>query len=324
MPFSNFPKGFSGGITIQGMPIAMLFATSQAANTNTAKTGVYFVDSTYGADGNDGTYQKPLATSGRAWALASANDIIMLKPNHTDNISSATDVDGAWSVAGVSVIGLGVGTQRPTITLDTATTATVNVSAANIAVRNVVFTGNFAAIASLFTLTTAKGFTVSDCVIQDTSSSLGFLAVITTSTTSNAADQLSFVGNKVVLKATTGAVLLASVLGTNDMWTINDNFYISATTGTGAVIPIAAGKILTNLEMNNNKLSLQMTTGVTTGILITTNGSTNSGWITRNLIQSLDATTEILVTASSGFLFSQNYYSAVSDLSGYLLPAADA
>ena len=65
-------------------------------------------------------------------------------------------------------------------------------------------------------------------------------------------------------------------------------------------------------------------TGNTAGILVTTNGTTNSGVICRNFAQSLDATSEILATASSGFIFFNNYYSGAADKSGYLLPAADA
>jgi hypothetical protein len=73
-----------------------------------------------------------------------------------------------------------------------------------------------------------------------------------------------------------------------------------------------------------NIMSFVGATNATTGTMITTDGTTNSGMISRNLIQSLDATSEILVTASSGFLFSQNYSSAVADKSGYLLPAGDS
>jgi hypothetical protein len=81
--------------------------------------------------------------------------------------------------------------------------------------------------------------------------------------------------------------------------------------------------VLTDFLCDSNRFILQMAAGVTTGILVTTDQSTNSGMISNNFIQSLDATTELLVTASSGFVFFQNFYSGAADASGRLLPAAD-
>src|SRR5256885_14553955 len=87
---ANFPKGFSGGVSIQGLPVLTTYATS-AGPANTINSGVYWVDSVYGNDsvgggGLGGTYVNPLKTVARAIALAKANDIIMIKPNHTESI----------------------------------------------------------------------------------------------------------------------------------------------------------------------------------------------------------------------------------------------
>jgi hypothetical protein len=322
MSLSSFPGGFNTGLSVRGMPLTQTFATSFGP-TQQANTGVWWVDSVNGS-GTIGSYTQPVASLARALQLAKTNDVIVLKPGHTETISTATATAGAWNVTGLQIIGLGTGARRPTITLDTATTATINVSAASISVSNVIFVANFLNIASLFTLTTAKDFVVDSCLIKDTSSVLNFVNIVTTSATSNANDGLTLNNNKITLLHTTAVNKLVSALGTHDSVTISNNIYTAATTDTGAVIPIAAGKVLTNSNVLNNIFSLQQTTGVTTGILITTNGTTNSGMIAGNFIQGLDATSEILVTASSGFLFSQNYYSGAADKSGYLLPAADA
>lgn len=253
--------------------------------------------------------------------VAGRGDVIYLMPGHTESISSATAL--TLSVAGVQIIGLGTGGTRPTITLDTANTATINVTAANITIKNVIFIANFLAVAAAFTLTTAKDFQLINCEFRDTSASLNFIAIVVVATTSNAADGLLIDSCKFFLLATSGAIKIASALGTNDRWTIKGNYWSTPTTNAGAVLPIAAGKILTNFLLLNNRFNLVNATGTSTGYLITTNGSTNTGLIDGNIDFALP-TTPLQVTASSGFVYGANYHSDTADLSGYLLPAADS
>lgn len=176
------------------------------------------------------------------------------------------------------------------------------------------------------TITTVTRFFAKDsCSIRDTSAALNFLTVEKLSTTDNASDGVSLTNSEIISLVVTGVVNLLTPSGNCARAKIAGNYYRASTTDTGAcVAPIAAGKVLTDLVCDGNSINVQQTTGVTTGILITTNGTTNSGRISNNNIQGLDATTEILVTASSGFVFSNNWYSGAADKSGYLLPAADA
>lgn len=264
------------------------------------------------------------ATIAAAVALctASGSDKIALMPGHTETISSATAL--TMSIAGVTVYSLGTGADRATITLDTATTATINVTAASVKFKNVIFIANFAGIASAFTTTTAKDFVLENCEFRDTSVVLNFVAIVTTSTTTAAADGLSLVNCKRIGLGADSNTTIISALGTNDRVSITDGYFTHAATTDGGLIIIATGKILTNLEINGPKCNFTGATGSTGGILITTNGSTNTGYINGCRVWSLDATTEILVTASSGFKFGLNYYSGTADKSGYLLPAADA
>lgn len=180
-------------------------------------------------------------------------------------------------------------------------------------------------LASATITTVTKYFALDQCSVRDTSASLNFLVIEKLSTTDNASDGLSITNSEIIQSATSGACNLLTPSGSTDRVSIIGNTYTAKTTGTGACIaPIAAGKVLTNLLLDQNIINVQMAQALATALLITTNGSTNSGMISRNLIQALDDTTEILVTASSGFIFSQNYYSGVADKSGYLLPAADS
>lgn len=255
-------------------------------------------------------------------AVAARGDMIIVLPGFTQTVSTATAA--AWNISGVRIVGLGIGGLRPTITLDTATTSTITVSKDNIIVENFIFVANFAAIASCFTLTTAKDFQAINCEFRDTSAILNFVAIVTTATTSNVTDGLTLTNCKRIgLGADTNTTII-SALGTNDRVMITGGYFTHAAVTDGGLIIIATGKILTNMEINGAKCNFTGSASSTGGILITTNGSTNTGYIDACRIWSLDATTEILVTASSGFKFGLNYYSGTADKSGYLLPAADA
>lgn len=280
------------------------------------------LDQIYKTD-NDGLVRNYTTLSAASSAAtANAGDVILVLPLHTETISSSTAL--TLSKAGVTIVGLGSGNNRPTITLDTATSATINVTAANITIKNIIFVANFAAIVSCFTTTTAKDFALLGCEFRDTTAILNFVNIVDTNATTNDTDGLRIEDCKRIGLGATSATTIVKMDGTNDRLSIKRNYFTHAAVTAAGLMPIATGKVVTNAEIDSNIFNLTGATGATTGILITTDGTTNSGYLVRNFIQSLDATTEILVTASSGFVFSQNFYSGVADKSGYLLPSADA
>lgn len=255
-------------------------------------------------------------------STASQGDVILVLEGHAETVSSATAT--AFDKAGVTVLGLGKGNQRPTITMGTGTDTTIAVSAAGVTVQNCVFVANYAAVVAPFTVGNATDFALLNCEFRDSASNLNFVNIVDTDATSNHADGLRIEDCKRVGAGATTNTTVVKMDGTNTRVSIKRNYVRHAATTGGGVMIIATGKVVTDLEMTDNVCLLTGATNQTTGILITTDGSTNSGMIARNLVQGLDATTEILVTASSGFSFSQNYYSGAADASGYLLPAADS
>lgn len=321
MGLSNYPNGFNNGLTVRGMPIQIGYPGRVFFLNNTSVLAPQGIG---GSDSNPGTYQKPFLTLAGALlqCAASRGDIIMVMPGHAETVSSSTAL--SMNVAGVLVVGLGTGALRPKWTLDTATTATINITAAQVGFINCLFLANFAAVAACFTLTTAKDFALVDCECRDTSSILNFVTIVTTAATSNAADGLWLERTNRFGAGATNASCLVKMVGTNDRPLIRDCYVTHTATTDAGLMPISTGKIITNAIIDRNVLNLVGSTGATTGTCITTDGTTNSGIFCRNFVQSLDATTEILVTASSGLIFDQNYSSAVADKSGYLLPAADA
>lgn len=388
---SNYPGGFANGLIVRGLPIlqsqpGQVFWLSNSSNVQQGEVA--------GSDTNHGTFNRPFASLNAALAqcLGGNGDILLVKPQHAETVSSSTALNLACS--DVAIVGLGGGASRPSLTLDTATSSTIGVTGNNISIQNFQILANFAGIAAAIThsqasvtasivggtmtvtaagsgtlytgntisgtgvtpgtvilgqqtgttggvgvysvsgsqtvtsttvTTLTKFFAMDNVSIRDTSASLNFLVTVKLSTTDNASDGLSITNSEIISSVTTGICNLITASGTTDRIKLVGNTYTAKTTDTGASqIAIATGKICTNLIMDQNLISTQQTQSLATGILITTNGTTNSGNITRNQIWSLDDTTEILVTASSGFRFGQNFYSGVADKSGYLLPAADS
>jgi len=124
---SSFPNGFTHGVTIKGTPIL-----------NVHSRRVFWVDSN-GAGNKNGSYKSPVQTLDAAANLCVANrgDIIMIKAGHSESLTADSAVD--LDVAGVTVIGLGNGEDRPVFTFTTATAADFKIAAANVAIQNLVF-----------------------------------------------------------------------------------------------------------------------------------------------------------------------------------------
>lgn len=94
---------------------------------------------------------------------ANAGDIILVMPGHVETISAATSCD--FDVAGVTVIGLGNGSDRPTFNFTTTTAAQVNIDAANVRIVNCIFdlTGFDAVVAGIDV--NADDFTMERCTV---------------------------------------------------------------------------------------------------------------------------------------------------------------
>lgn len=100
-----------------------------------------------------------------AVGLCTANrgDRIIVTPGHTESVIAAAGID--LDIAGISVIGLGSGSLRPTITFTTATTADIDIDAADITIENILFKCDIDALAAGIDVN-AAGFTMNGCEAQ--------------------------------------------------------------------------------------------------------------------------------------------------------------
>jgi hypothetical protein len=235
-------------------------------------------------------------------------------------VSSATAL--AISVAGITIIGLGSGNTRPIITLDTANTATIAVSAANVTIQNFIIVANFLSIAAAFTLTTATAFTLTDCEFRETSSVLDFLNIVKSTGAANTIDDLKVtncVWNGLGTTSVNAFILTANDI---DNAQIVNNTVILARTADQSILLVVTAGVLTNFYCAyNNVYSAQ--TATTAGSLINVGGTTSTGIVQRNFAQTLTTAADKLFTVTVGLGAFENYVSGAVGASGFIIPARD-
>ena len=250
---------------------------------------------------------------------ANRGDVIFIAPNHTETVT-ATSI--ALDIAGVRIIGLGQGLNRPTFTFGAAA-ATITVTGANCSWENCHFIGNFLDVAAAFTIGAAKDFSLVNNTFVDNTASLGFLSIVVTGATDNEADGLNVVGNywySLDLSPNAFVSILAAELRLN----ITDNYCnMAATNDVGHFITLSS-KIVKGVKIARNRLVVVGSTGAAVGIFLTGSGSTSNGIVENNYVSSLDTTGELIATAGTGLVYFENYYTGVADASGKLWPVVDA
>ena len=115
-----------------------------------------------GSNGNDGlSPQRPFSTIDYAVGQCSASrgDVIYPLPGHVETVTAAAGLD--LDVNGISIIGIGSGALKPRVNFTTAVGADMDVDAANITVRNILFTGGIDA------LTGPLDINAADCKLID-------------------------------------------------------------------------------------------------------------------------------------------------------------
>lgn len=313
MSITNYPNGISSF----GLPVV------PATTPNVTTGNIFFVHSGTGSDvgGAGKSPSTPFDTIDYAIGkcTASKGDVIYVMPGHTETISAAGGI--AADVAGISIIGLGQGSLRPTITLGTATAASFTVTAANITIDNLLFTSALDNVATVFTVTSTD-CTIKNCEFRDASDALHFLSCILTGTTDNGADGLAVVNCKRHALAA-GALAFVSILGNCDRLILKDNWVQSAGTGDVGHFVIMSSKVCLDALIVGNILNVLGAANATVGVFMTGSSTTSTGVLAYNLCSSLDTTTELFATATLDFAPFENYYTGTIAASGKLWPTAD-
>jgi len=266
---SNYPNGFRNGVNIRGLPVL-----------NTYGGNIWWVDSGAGADGNPGTFDLPFATLDYAVGRCTANngDIIMVKAGHAESLTadSAVDVD----VAGVTIVGLGTGADRPTFTFTTAVAADFKLAAANVTIQNLLFVAGIDALTGPIEVS-GDDCAIIDCEYQDdATNNYETTDVIVTASTPL---RMLIDGFKYVQDGGTGGTQNQSVIQLNGAdFAIIRNCWLVADSGTGVIedATVSDQIMIENCVVENSETSptvaifLQATT---TGTIRNTNLRVASG-----------------------------------------------
>lgn len=308
MPISNFPNGFSQGVNISGFPRLDMFSGK-----------VLWVDSATGSNGNKGTHDRPFATIDYAVGLCTANkgDIILVREAHAETIVGVGGI--ALDVAGISVIGLGKGNQRPKITMTpTAATGSITISAAGVTVQNLIISANYADIATCFNVT-AKDANIINIEFVDTATNMNFLSPISATGATTTADGLTVIGCR-WFTPDAAATSFVNITDNVDRLTLADNFVV-AKAGTATPFVLSAGsKVVTNALITRNTLQNGNTAN---DVFIDNGGAANTGIVSYNLVGNLDVTGAQTFGAATGLQFFENYTTSTSTEAGALAQAAD-
>lgn len=274
----------------------------------------FYVDSGGVRDGYNDDIASQLYTSlGAALAGCRANrgDTIFVMPQHAENVTTTPTF-----IAGVRIIGIGNGDERPTFTW-TATTSQWAVTAANVSFENLIL--NFSGTAATVT---AKAFTTSaaktrflDCQVNIGASSTQLATIGFEFTTG--ADRGTFDGCYILSAATaanTNCIKLTNAV--DSMVIINNVISVGMAATTSSVITMTAAP--TNILIKGNELtnSIASSTKALVGITAAT------GSVSYNDLYIQAATGGATAIGTLGSLgFCQNFGSAGNG-SGLLTPAA--
>lgn len=214
-----------------------------------ATTGqVIFVNSNTGNSTGDGTSLHPFDTLENALNKSglSSGDTIVLMEGHAETISGAAGA--AIDVAGVSIIGMGVGNKRPTFSFS-ATASTITMTAANCSLKNVICKATIDAVVSAIVVS-AAGCTI-DIESQDTSSAVEFAGVILTT---SAADNITIKHKHIGFTAGDAMVSTIVLIGV-DGARLDVDYYGKASTAFVEMKTTACTNVVVKGYMYNNSVA---------------------------------------------------------------------
>ncbi len=291
---TNFPNGVSSfGVPVMG-----------GNNIPTTTGNYWFVSSAsgVGSDANDGkSTLTPFATLAAAISAATASngDVIVLMPGYAQTIVGAAGQTVAK--AGLTIVGLGTGTARPTFTFTTATAASFDISAANTVISNCIFTCGINSQTAMINVTAAD-VAFQGCDFNTNSGTAGAVLGILTAATATrlSVTDCRFLGPAVNSGATTTAQIQHEV-GVD--YVIARNYF----TGKMTQAILNATTVLRGLIDGNRFV-------IATGTVAITMASASTPFIVNNRINVPSGTAPVV--AAAGFVAGNAYSAAAGVTAG--------
>lgn len=271
---------------------------------------IYFVYSGAASGGNGLSpgYEKQTIAAAIALCTANNDDWVIVMPGHTESIGAS---GALWNIAGVTIIGLGNGGNRPTVTWHT-TDAVVTINAANITIRNIVTKVDIDEVVSMF-LVSGADVTFDTVDFQET-------------TSCQAIQWLKAMSGATRLKITNCTHRQATAAASAQKWIelvgvanasiTNNSFMLTGNANTASHL-ISGSTAVSYIEIANNRLMWLGGTITKIVNLVTT----STGFICDNRLASGTAVSTATALTGDACFFSQNFWLDNSSGSALLAPA---
>ena len=317
---------------VQGMPLSekvsagnAFFVGNSTANSDTV-TAVDDINS-------HGTINRPFATLDYAYnqCVANRGDTIYILEGHAETLSSSASF--IPDTAGVSIIGLGHGTNRPTFTAGStaAGTQTITFTGANNTMQNCNFVANSSAAfhdGDPLISIEAADVQIEGCEFRNTGSSAFFTTVVSIGTTARSCNNVSIANNNFRMIETSSSGTMKGVTIGNDSTepgsVFHDGISVSGNTFVGvfnkaAIYSYSSGNLHTNIRISNN--AVYSACSGPSGLCIDLNSAV-TGIAFRNVLTNASATNHKATFDSGALLCVENYASNAVDEGGTIVPPA--
>ena len=311
---SAFDIKWGDQTTYSRLPGNTLRAWAEGVEGSIGTGKKFYVDSgvATGGDSSGTSWTNAVTTidAGVGLCTASRGDVIYVAPGHAETVASATGL--VCDIAGISIIGIGNGSMIPTISLGTAVTAKVSVTAANVRLSNLKIISALADVAEGIDPTAdADGLVVDNCIFTDGSVSLELKIAINVTAD---CDNIRLINNRFSTVAAGGCTNAIVLAGGSDNSVISGNVAYG-TYSAGALLASAALSV--NLTITDN---IFVTTAEVAAVTLKAD---TTGVYARNFAGS---TTTILLTVinDDAMYCWENYDTGAPGASGVINPAIDS
>lgn len=259
-----------------------------------------FIPDTYGKNRYFATIDEAIGA-----CVASRGDVIYVAPGHTEAVTSTSlNLD----VAGVSIIGLGSGSLKPTLTFG-ATDSRINVTAANCTFKNLRLTAGIGDVVTAFLHATAAQNTQYIDIEFTASSTFNFINQYTLGA-ANISDGCLWERNYVRTADAGQLALCVTAAAHNDLKFYN-NYVVHAAAAAGLLTAGSAN--LLGLDVRGNFVQTGQTDG-SVGVLVITTSTASSGRITDNDMKTADAAANVAIPIASKVYAARNYIAGADEV----------
>lgn len=267
---------------------------------------VFFVDSNVAA--SEGTSPATaVATIDAAINLCTANqgDTVYVMPGHTEAVTSTSL---SCDVAGVTFIGLGSGSVKPTLSFG-VTSSRINVTAANCTWQNFRWTAGVGdVVTAVLHATAAQNSRYLDIEFYATST-FNFINGYTLGA-ANISDGCRWERNY-LRTADAGQLALCVTAAAADDLKFYDNYVVHAAAAAGLLTGGAANFL--GIDVRRNFVQTGQSDG-TVGVLVITTGTASSGSLVENHMKTADASANVAIPIASKVYAANNYVAGADEV----------